>query len=84
MPVQGPEALSAALQHRGWDAVLYGGDGPLAVPSRKALALVRLADPHLPFLAVSPHMRPGELSASCAGCRAACRACPTSRSSPPS
>lgn len=63
LPVQGSEALSAALQHRGWDAVLYGGDGPLAVPSRKALALVRLADPHLPFVAVSPHMRAGELSA---------------------
>jgi PAS domain S-box-containing protein len=63
VPVQGPEALSAALQHRGWDAVLYGGDGPEAVPSRKALALVRLADPHLPFVAVSPHMRAGELSA---------------------
>jgi PAS domain-containing protein len=63
VPVQGPEALSAALQRRGWDAVLYGGDGPLAVPSRKALEMVRLADPHLPFLAVSPRMRPGELSA---------------------
>jgi PAS domain-containing protein len=61
--VQGPEALTAALQRRGWDAVLYGGDGPLAVPSRKALEMVRLADPHLPFLAVSPRMRPGELSA---------------------
>ena len=33
------------------------------MPSRKALELVRLADPHLPFIAVSPHMRPGELSA---------------------
>ena len=63
VPVQGTEALSAALQRRGWDAVLYGGDGPLAVPSRKALEMVRLADPHLPFLAVSPRMRPGELSA---------------------
>ncbi|MDA0159209.1 GAF domain-containing protein [Solirubrobacter ginsenosidimutans] len=63
VPVQGAEALSAALQRRGWDAVLYGGDGPLAVPSRKALEMVRLADPHLPFLAVSPRMRPGELAA---------------------
>jgi PAS domain-containing protein len=63
VPVQGTEALSAALQRRGWDAVLYGGDGPMAVPSRKALEMVRLADPHLPFLAVSPRMRPGELSA---------------------
>ncbi len=33
------------------------------MPSRKALALVRLADPHLPFVAVSPHMRAGDLSA---------------------
>jgi len=63
LPVQGAEALSAALQRRGWQAVLYGGDGPQAVPSRKALALVRLADPHLPFIAVSPHVRPGDLSA---------------------
>ena len=61
--VHGSEALSAALQRRGWDAVLYGGEGEGAVPSRKALALVRLADPHLPFIAVSPHVRPGELAA---------------------
>jgi PAS domain-containing protein len=71
VPVQGTEALSAALQRRGWDAVLYGGDGPLAVPSRKALEMVRLADPHLPFLAVSPRMRPGELSAILRGLPAA-------------
>jgi PAS domain S-box-containing protein len=58
----GPDALSAALQRPGWDAVLYGGDGPGAVPARKALALVRLADPHLPFVAVSPFMRAGDLS----------------------
>jgi PAS domain S-box-containing protein len=58
----GPDALSAALQRRGWDAVLYGGDGPGAVPARKALALVRLADPHLPFVAVSPFRRAGDLS----------------------
>ena len=58
----GAEALSAALHRRGWSAVLYGGDGPGAVPARKALALVRLADPHLPFVAVSPFVRPGDLS----------------------
>jgi GAF domain len=63
VPVHGPEALSAALQRRGWDAVLYGGEEEGAVPARKALALVRLADPHLPFVAVSPHVRPGELAA---------------------
>ncbi len=63
MPADGPEALSAALQRRDWDAVLYGGEGDGAVPARKALALVRLADPHLPFVAVSPHVRPGELAA---------------------
>jgi PAS domain S-box-containing protein len=56
------EALSAALARRGWDAVLYGGDGAHTVPARKALALVRLADPHLPFLAVSPFVRAGDLS----------------------
>src|SRR5215218_5989247 len=58
----GAEALSAALQRRGWNAVLYGGDGRGAVPARKALALVRLADPHLPFLVVSPNIRRGDLS----------------------
>jgi PAS domain-containing protein len=58
----GADALSAALQRRGWNAVLYGGDGRGAVPARKALALVRLADPHLPFLVVSPNIRRGELS----------------------
>jgi hypothetical protein len=63
VPVAGPQALSAALQRRGWDAVLYGGEGEGAVPARKALALVRLSDPHLPFVAVSPHVRRGELAA---------------------
>jgi len=59
----GAAALGDALQRRGWQVVLYGGDGREAVPARKALALVRLADPHLPFLAVSPHARAGDLSA---------------------
>ena len=59
---EGADALSVALQRGGWNAVLYGGDGPGAVPARKALALVRLADPHLPFLVVSPNIRRGSLS----------------------
>src|SRR3954468_24906345 len=63
VPVQGVEALTAALQRRSWEAVLYGGEGVQATPSRKALELVRLADPHLPFIAVMPHMKPGTLSA---------------------
>jgi PAS domain S-box-containing protein len=58
----GAEALSAALHRRGWNVVLYGGEQPGSVPARKALALVRLADPHLPFLAVSPNVRRGDLS----------------------
>ncbi len=58
----GADALSAALARHGWTAVLYGGDGPGAVPARKALALVRLADPHLPFLVISPNIRRGSLS----------------------
>ena len=58
----GADALSAALARRGWSAVLYGGDEPEAVPARKALALVRQADPHLPFVAVSPNVRRGDLS----------------------
>ena len=59
----GTDELTPALQRRGWGAVLYGGDGPRAVPARKALALVRLADPHLPFLAVSPYVAAGDLAA---------------------
>jgi PAS domain S-box-containing protein len=59
----GADALVTALRRRGWGAVLYGGDGPQAVPARKALELVRLADPHLPFLAVSPFVRAGDLAA---------------------
>ena len=39
-------------------AVLFGGEGAAAVPARKALALVRLADPHLPFVAISPLRAP--------------------------
>ena len=58
----GADALSAALHRRGWNVVLYGGEQPGSVPARKALALVRLADPHLPFLAVSPNVRRGDLS----------------------
>jgi PAS domain S-box-containing protein len=58
----GADELSAALARRGWNAVLYGGDEPDAVPARKALALTRLADPHLPFVAVSPNVRRGDLS----------------------
>ena len=58
----GADELSAALARRGWSAVLYGGDEPEAVPARKALALVRQADPHLPFVAVSPNVRRGDLS----------------------
>jgi GAF domain-containing protein len=59
----GADRLTTALQRRDWDAVLYAGDGPGAVPARKALALVRLADPHMPFLAVSPWVRAGDLAA---------------------
>jgi PAS domain-containing protein len=59
----GAEELTAALQRRGWGAVLYAGDGASPVPARKALALVRLADPHLPFLAVSPYVHAGDLAA---------------------
>jgi PAS domain-containing protein len=64
---EGADRLTTALQRRDWDAVLYAGDGPGAVPARKALALVRLADPHLPFLAVSPWVRdPAQLPAALA------------------
>ena len=62
-PVMGTEALAAALARRGWDVVIYGGEGPDAVPARKAMALVRMADPQLPFVAAVPSVRPGDLSA---------------------
>ena len=59
----GTDALSAALARRGWDVVIYGGEGPEAVPARKAMALVRVADPQLAFVAAVPSVRPGDLSA---------------------
>ncbi|HEY0363644.1 MAG TPA: GAF domain-containing protein, partial [Solirubrobacteraceae bacterium] len=59
----GGEGLEAALLDRGWDAVLYGGEGAGAVPARKALALVRLADPHLPFVAITRSVRRHDLAA---------------------
>ena len=63
VPVQGAEALNAALQRRGWQAVFYSGEGPQATPARKAAELVRLADPHLPFIAICS----GDLSAAVRG-----------------
>jgi diguanylate cyclase (GGDEF)-like protein/PAS domain S-box-containing protein len=62
-PVTGTAALSAALARRGWDVVIYGGDGPEPVPARKAMALVRVADPQLAFIAAVPSVGPGALSA---------------------
>jgi PAS domain S-box-containing protein len=61
--VRDADGLGAALRRRRWDAVFYEGAGGSAVPARKALALVRLADPHLPFISVSASARPGALSA---------------------
>ena len=83
VPVQGTEALvgraaAARLARR----PLRRRRRRRPCPSRKALALVRLADPHLPFIAVSPHMRAGDSPRSCAGCPTASRASPTSRSCP--
>ena len=59
----GPDELTAALQRRGWGAVLYGGDGPRAVPARKALALVRLPVPHVPIRAGAPYVHAGHHAA---------------------
>ena len=59
----GGDGLEAALLDRGWDAVLFGGEGAAAVPARKALALVRLADPHLPFVAITRSVRRHDLAA---------------------
>ena len=61
--VAGADGLSAALLRRGWDAVLYSGDGPAPLPARRAMTLVRLADPRLPFIVVAPELRAGDLSA---------------------
>jgi PAS domain S-box-containing protein len=62
-PVAGTDALSAALARRGWDVVIYAADGPDAIPARKAMALVRMADPQLAFVAAVASARPGDLSA---------------------
>ena len=62
-PIAGTDELSAALARRGWDVVVYGGDGEQPVPARKAMALVRMADPQLPFVAAVASVRPGDLSA---------------------
>ena len=59
----GTDALSAALARRGWQVVIYAGEGQEPVPARKAMALVRMADPQLPFVACVPSVRPGDLSA---------------------
>jgi diguanylate cyclase (GGDEF)-like protein/PAS domain S-box-containing protein len=62
-PVAGTDALSGALARRGWDVVIYSGEGADAVPARKAMALVRMADPQLAFVAAVPSVRAGDLSA---------------------
>jgi len=62
-PVAGTEALSGALARRGWDVVIYAGEGADPVPARKAMALVRMADPQLAFVAAVPSVRAGDLSA---------------------
>jgi diguanylate cyclase (GGDEF)-like protein/PAS domain S-box-containing protein len=61
--VQGSDGLTGALMRRGWDVVLYSGEAAGSVPPGKARALVRLADPHLPFISVSPSVRPHDLLA---------------------
>ena len=64
VPVDGAEALIAALQRRGWDVVLYGGEGA----ARRAVAQGARARADSPTRtsrsSVSrPHVRPGDLSA---------------------
>ena len=59
----GQDALAAALARRGWDAVVYAGEGEAPVPARKAMALARMADPRLPFVASMASVRRGDLSA---------------------
>jgi diguanylate cyclase (GGDEF)-like protein/PAS domain S-box-containing protein len=59
----GTDALSAALARRGWDVVIYAGEGSDPVPARKAMALVRMADPQLPFVASVPFVSSGDPSA---------------------
>src|SRR5829696_8224330 len=54
-PTTGGDGLEAAL--------LFRGEGDAAVPARKALALVRLADPHLPFIAITRSVRRHDLAA---------------------
>src|SRR4051812_2394827 len=59
----GDDGLEAALLERGWDAVLFGGEGPAAVPARKALALAGPAAPPLPFVAITRSVRRHALAA---------------------
>src|SRR3954447_8564799 len=59
----GGDGLEAALIDRGWEAVLFGGEGAAAVPARKALALVRLRDPPLPLIAITRSVRRGARAA---------------------
>ncbi len=61
--VAGSDAFRAALARRGWDVVIYAGEGADPVPARKAHAMVRVADPQLPFVAAVPSVRSGDLSA---------------------
>jgi len=58
----GPTRCRAPCSGAAGYAVLYAGDERGAVPARKALALVRLAEPHLPFVVVSRNIRRGDLS----------------------
>ena len=43
--------------------MIYAGEGAEPVPARKAMALVRMADPQLAFVAAVRSVRPGDLSA---------------------
>ncbi len=58
-----PVAVEAALLRRAWDAVLHGGDEATRVPATKALALVRLADAHLPVVSIDRPLSLADLSA---------------------
>ena len=78
VPVQGAEALTAALQRRGWQAVLYGGEG---AAGRAVAQGARARPARRPAPARSSPSRrtcaPATCPPSCAGCPTACRASPT-------
>ncbi len=63
----GPDELAAALRRPGWDAVIHAAELPGALPAAKALAIVRLADAHLPVVSIDTVERADEIGTAVRG-----------------